>query len=362
MSKSKKGKSKVRISLPFVLLFFVLVVLCWLLYSSLSAGSQSNETSIATQTTVTTASTQTSTQHTTAATTAENSTTVANTAAPANATVSEQSDNNDATDLYLNNFKAVPSDSKISASDISVGLNILVNNDYAYNFDQSTDFIRLSNLPNRAFKIMFDHITADNLTANEFNLMTKDFRAKYTDYLGVCSGYRSYATQEKNFNASVERVGEKETLKWYTRPGYSEHHTGYAIDFNTNSYGDTAFTGTGNQKWFKKNCHKYGFILRYTAEKQDITGVNPEAWHFRQVGIPHADYIMKNGICYEEYIDLIKRYSYENPLVIKADSGGTYYVYYKAMSSDNTEINLSGYSKYYYSGNNVDGFIVTAVK
>ncbi|MBQ1928906.1 MAG: hypothetical protein II366_04020 [Clostridia bacterium] len=257
MSKSKKGKSKVRISLPFVLLFFVLVVLCWLLYSSLSAGSQSNETSIATQTTVTTASTQTSTQHTTAATTAENSTTVANTAAPANATVSEQSDNNDATDLYLNNFKAVPSDSKISASDISVGLNILVNNDYAYNFDQSTDFIRLSNLPNRAFKIMFDHIT---------------------------------------------------------------------------------------------------------AEKQNITGVNPEAWHFRQVGVPHADYIMKNGICYEEYIDLIKGYSYENPLVINADSGGTYYVYYKAMSSDSTEINLSGYSKYYSSGNNVDGFIVTAVK
>ena len=370
MRKNKKQPAtdvKTKIIFPLIFIFSVLIVLICLMCYSLTKENQSNETN---QTTVNTAFTSTSTEHTTPktttsakdVTTTEKSTTVTTTAAPANATVSEQTDGNGATDLYLNKFKSVPSSSKITVSDSSVGLNILVNNDYAYNFDQSTDFVRLSNLPNRAFKLMFDHITADNLTANEFNLMTGDFRAKYSDYLGVCSGYRSYATQEKNFNASVQRVGEKETLKWYTRPGYSEHHTGYAIDFNTNSYGDTAFTGKGNQKWFKNNCHKYGFILRYTAEKQSITGINPEAWHFRQVGIPHADYIMKNGICYEEYIDLIKGYSYEKPLVVNADSGGTYYVYYKAQTSNSTEINLSGYSKYYCSGNNVDGFIITAVK
>ncbi len=269
---------------------------------------------------------------------------------------------NEQSKLYFEKFSKVPQSGVITAGQVSVGQNILVNNEYKYNLDQQTDFIEFNELPDRNYELMFDDLDGDRFTLYEFNLMTQTFAKDYPDeYLGVCSGYRTYDAQKRNFDASVEQNGEEETLKWFTRPGYSEHHTGYAIDFNTNSYGDRAFTGEGNQSWFKENCHKFGFIHRYTAEKQSITGINPEAWHFRQVGIPHADYIMKNNICYEEYVEQIKKYSSKNPLVIKPDAGGEYCVFYQ-QGKDGEQINLAGYTEYYCSGNNVDGFIITAIK
>lgn len=154
----------------------------------------------------------------------------------------------DATELYLKKFSSVPSNGTITGGSVSVGQNILINNDYAYDFSQDTDFIYFSDLSGRKFNVMFDDLDVDRFTGYEFNLMTKAFKSIYPDeYLGVCSGFRTYKTQKRNFDNSVARVGEKETLKWYTRPGYSEHHTGYAIDFNTDSYGSKAFTGKGNQ-------------------------------------------------------------------------------------------------------------------
>ena len=56
----------------------------------------------------------------------------------------------------------------------------------------------------------------------------------------------------------------------------------------------------GNQ-WLRKNCYKYGFILRYPENKCDITGINFEPWHFRYVGKEAAKYIMKNHITLEEF-------------------------------------------------------------
>lgn len=54
------------------------------------------------------------------------------------------------------------------------------------------------------------------------------------------------------------------------------------------------------------HCQDYGFILRYPADKQDITGVMYEPWHFRYVGKEAAAYIMENGLCLEEFLDLYK--------------------------------------------------------
>ena len=315
---------------------------------------------------ISTTTTETTTQTTTEKETTSSTTKAATQKPKTNKTSSGNSGGSsysaDATELYLKKFSSVPSSGTITGGSVSVGQNILINNDYAYDFSQDTDFIYFSDLSGRKFNVMFADLDVDRFTGYEFNLMTKAFKSIYPDeYLGVCSGFRTYKTQKRNFDNSVAKVGEKETLKWYTRPGYSEHHTGYAIDFNTDSYGSKAFTGNGNQSWFRKNCHKYGFIHRYTAAKQSITGINPEAWHFRQVGIPHADYIMKNDICYEEYISLLKSHGYDSPIKVTPDAGGTYYIWYQA-GKKGTSINVSGYSKYYCSGNNVDGFIITAIK
>lgn len=82
------------------------------------------------------------------------------------------------------------------------------------------------------------------------------------------------------------------------RPGSSEHSTGLAIDFNGVS---EEFDTTPEYRWLMKHAADYGFILRYAEEKESITGIRFEPWHFRYVGSEHAREINRLGLCLEEY-------------------------------------------------------------
>ena len=123
--------------------------------------------------------------------------------------------------------------------------------------------------------------------------------------VNVVSGYRTEEEQEKLFREEVAEKGEKEAEKWVNRPGYSEHHTGLAVDlslFFAEDGSSARFDGEGDYAWFRENSWRYGFILRYTAEKQAITGISPEPWHFRYVGSDAAGKIYGHGLCLEEYL------------------------------------------------------------
>ena len=89
-------------------------------------------------------------------------------------------------------------------------------------------------------------------------------------------------------------------------PGYSEHNCGLAADLNSPEHTglDEGFENTTAFRWLCEHAADYGFILRYPADKQDITGVMYEPWHFRYVGKEAAAYIMGNGLCLEEFLDL----------------------------------------------------------
>ena len=56
-----------------------------------------------------------------------------------------------------------------------------------------------------------------------------------------------------------------------------------------------------------EHCQEYGFILRYPADKEDVTEINYEPWHMRYVGIPAATYIMENGLCLEEFVEQLQQ-------------------------------------------------------
>ena len=75
-------------------------------------------------------------------------------------------------------------------------------------------------------------------------------------------------------------------------PGSSEHHLGLAVDL----LGDDAIA------WLQAHCWDYGFILRYTEEKQAITGIVDEPWHFRYVGTEVSLDMKDSGLCLEEYL------------------------------------------------------------
>ena len=92
-------------------------------------------------------------------------------------------------------------------------------------------------------------------------------------------------------------------------PHCSEHITGLAFDIlcvDCQS-GSTAFTGTAEGRWLAENAHRFGFILRYPADKQTVTGVKYEPWHFRYVGRDAAEYMFAHNLCLEELAELAER-------------------------------------------------------
>ena len=75
---------------------------------------------------------------------------------------------------------------------------------------------------------------------------------------------------------------------------------GLAVDFNEVTEG---FANTKAYKWLLKNAENYGFILRYPKEKEDITGVIYEPWHWRYVGKENAIEMNEKNMCLEEFVD-----------------------------------------------------------
>ncbi|MBQ1966463.1 MAG: D-alanyl-D-alanine carboxypeptidase family protein [Clostridia bacterium] len=125
------------------------------------------------------------------------------------------------------------------------------------------------------------------------------------------SAYRSYERQKNNYinltkqYKSQYKLSEEDAARKAATvilpPGTSEHNLGLAMDI-CNTRDD--FANTKEFKWLTENAHKYGFILRYTAEKQDITGIVPEPWHWRFVGVEYAEAIKESGLCLEEYLGI----------------------------------------------------------
>ena len=105
--------------------------------------------------------------------------------------------------------------------------------------------------------------------------------------LMLSSGYRSYTYQTNLYNGYVANSSVAEADRSSARPGHSEHQTGLAADVEPLSKTcevDPCFAQTPEGKWIVANAYKYGFILRYPADKVGVTGYEYEPWHIRYVG------------------------------------------------------------------------------
>ena len=118
------------------------------------------------------------------------------------------------------------------------------------------------------------------------------------------SAYRSYQTQNTMYYNRLKKNHGKDD-GWVSKPGASDHQTGLGCDIVSRSWRDKAmnrdFGKTDEAKWMAENAYRYGFILRYPSDKEEITEINFEPWHYRYVGIPVATYIKENGLCLEEF-------------------------------------------------------------
>ena len=131
----------------------------------------------------------------------------------------------------------------------------------------------------------------------------------------VCSSYRSHEKQILLFSNKIKELtgqgyskkqAKKEAGKVVAIPGTSEHQTGLACDITDHYYEfkDSSLENTALYQWMSQHCQEYGFIVRFPKDKEDITGIIYEPWHFRYVGVEAATYIMEHDLCLEEFLDL----------------------------------------------------------
>ena len=177
------------------------------------------------------------------------------------------------------------------------------------------------------------------------------------------SGYRSSKEQAAIYDGSLKENGEDFTKKYVALPNHSEHQTGLAIDLGLNKKDidficpDFPYDGICGE--FRRIAPNYGFIERYSKDKEELTGISHEPWHFRYVGYPHSKIIVENGFSLEEYTEVIKAYRDNCKFVYKEAFGGVVEIYYIPATDDKTPISIPKNCIYQISGNNIDGFIVT---
>ena len=179
------------------------------------------------------------------------------------------------------------------------------------------------------------------------------------DEIVPVSGYRSFAEQVKIYRDSMLENGANFTGKYVAKPGCSEHQTGLAIDLAKRApeidFLCPDFPDTGICMRFRSAASRYGFVQRYTKEKEGITGIACEPWHFRYVGYPHSEIMVQMGFCLEEYIDYLHQFSQGNPFLMR-QHGRQIAVYF---AGDMPLPSADGAPVTEISGNNVDGCVMT---
>ncbi len=130
----------------------------------------------------------------------------------------------------------------------------------------------------------------------------------------ICSSYRDVERQKELFEEDVAALTAQgysyetaysKVAEQTMPPGCSEHSTGLAFDIVALDYQmlDEEQEQTAENIWLREHCAEYGFILRYPKDKEDVTKISYESWHFRYVGVEAAEYIMENGLVLEEYLE-----------------------------------------------------------
>ena len=95
------------------------------------------------------------------------------------------------------------------------------------------------------------------------------------------SGFRSVARQARIIRRKLAAgQGISDILRLVAAPGYSEHHTGRAIDIGTPGETDLeeSFGRTAAFRWLRRHAGRFGFHLSYP--KHNPHGIAYEPWHW----------------------------------------------------------------------------------
>lgn len=203
-----------------------------------------------------------------------------------------------------------------------------------------------------AYKHSYKSFQLNETALQALTAMFIEAKAEGIKNLYATSAYRTYSYQNTLFNnnvnatgrwfcedCEVEWVGKNKTCPvcgktatisldisreekeanvatYSCRPGTSDHQTGLAVDIIQSSLPSEylhliqEFGETEAGIWLAENAYKFGFVLRFPADKEGITGIIYEPWHFRFVGREHATRMYEMNLCLEEYVEYLYNTGY----------------------------------------------------
>lgn len=205
--------------------------------------------------------------------------------------------------------------SELSIEDIVWRVNAELDHDFYTDILPVEDPTAMPVIVNKYHQLPASYVPDDLVPLPSGKLATKDTCEAYRrmaadarkEGLGLyaASAYRSYEVQERLYNNYLKRDGGNVALvdTYSARPGHSEHQTGRAIDLSAASGSLNGFGSTPEAAWVKKNCYKYGFIVRYQQDIVALTGYKYEPWHITYVSEAVSQDMHDRGItCLEEYV------------------------------------------------------------
>ncbi len=271
-----------------------------------------------------------------------------------------------ADDTYVNTWSASDTNSpetskpkyetttvSVDNDEVDTGYLVLVNGEHECTFAEDGKIVLLYGNEDKgeSYGLATASIACRSDVLDDLNRMLDAYMAATEDGGSIInSGYRTLEDQTQILNDRIESDGEEEAYKYVALPGRSEHHTGLAFDIAAQQ----------DRTWLPQYCREYGFIQRYRADKEELTGIAYEYWHYRYVGDPHAEIMMTKNLCLEEYISLIWDHPFSDPYEFDTEGGERYIIYYVPCGDgEKTEIQVPAGMEYDISGDNVGGFIVT---
>ena len=182
------------------------------------------------------------------------------------------------------------------------------------------------------------------MLVNAEHPLPEDYQPSITDYKGIemhpdaVEGYAALAARVEKLTGDrllvVDDFRTREEQEAIAKdseegiaaiPGCSEHEAGLALDVCVKGYGGQSFLKTWAGIYTNLFCQNYGFIIRYPAEKEDVTGISYEPWHLRYVGETHARLMAESGLTLEEYVESLVPgvwYRTGNTLLCRASATG----------------------------------------
>lgn len=147
----------------------------------------------------------------------------------------------------------------------------------------------------------------DARAVDELNAMLKAANDSGVNIF-VVSSYRSVRYQTGLYNNEVQKwvnqgydneAAKKKAATIVAVPGTSDHNLGLAVDLNSV---EESFENTRQFAWLQEHAEEYGFVMRFPKNKQDITKIIYEPWHYRYVGVEAAKEMNRLDMCLEEYV------------------------------------------------------------